>query len=133
MKQLTDLFSHFEKAMKQFFKSLGYAIKGITAAVVEQRNLKIQLFFALIVIAFGFYFDISQVEWFAIIFCIALVLGFEMINTALEDLVDLVTSEWKPLAGRVKDVAAGATLIASIASVIVGFLVFWKYLVLLIG
>jgi len=113
--------------MKQLINSFFHAIKGILASFREQRNLKVQSIIALITIGAGFYFSITAIEWVLILMTIGLVIGLEMMNTAVEDLVDLVTSEWKPLAGRVKDVAAGAVLFASIVAVIVGIIIFRKY------
>ena len=62
-----------------------------------------------------------------VLFSIALVVGFEMVNSAIENLVDLVTLERKPLAGKIKDVAAGAVLFASVIALVVGVIVFRKY------
>ncbi len=59
---------------------------------------------------------------------VGLVIGLEMMNSAVENLVDLVTLERKPLAGKVKDVAAGAVLFASVIATILGAIIFWKYL-----
>jgi diacylglycerol kinase len=114
--------------MKNFIKSFLFAIKGIVASFEEQRNLKVQIMVALVTIGASFYFAITPTEWCLVIFSIGLVISLEMFNTAIEDLVDLVTSEWKPLAGKVKDMAAGAVLIASIMAVIIGVIIFRKYL-----
>jgi diacylglycerol kinase len=113
--------------MLEFIKSFFYAFKGIRASLEEQRNLKVQSLVALITIGAGFYFEISSIEWCLVLMMIGIVIGLEMLNTAIEDLVDLVTTEWKPLAGKVKDMAAGAVLIASIIAVIVGLIIFRKY------
>lgn len=114
--------------MEEFFKSFINAVKGIIASLQEQRNLKVQSLVALITVGASFYFKITDVEWCIVLLTIALVIGLEMINTSIEDLVDLVTLEWKPLAGKVKDMAAGAVLVASIIAVIVGLIIFRKYL-----
>ena len=108
-------------------ESFGYALRGFTAAVREQRNLKIHLGAALIVTALGFWFDVSGVDWCILLIMIALVIAAELINTAIENLTNLVTKEFHPLAGKVKDVAAASVLVLSIISVIVGFIVFYKY------
>jgi len=113
--------------MLQFFKSFGFALKGIKAALREQRNLKVQLFLALITIGAGFYFGITSIEWIMVLLTIGLVVGLEMINTPIESLVDMVTLERKPQAGKIKDIAAGAVLVASLIAVIVGVIVFRKY------
>jgi diacylglycerol kinase len=113
--------------MLEFIKSFLYAFKGIKASLEEQRNLKVQSLVALITIGAGFYFGISPVEWCLVLMMIGIVIGLEMLNTAIEGLVDLVTTEWKPLAGKIKDMAAGAVLVVSIIAVIVGLIIFRKY------
>jgi diacylglycerol kinase len=114
--------------MKNFLKSFLFAFHGIRSAFGEQRNLKVQTLVALIAIGGSFYFDITPIEWCLVLFSIALVLSLELMNTAIEDAVDLVTSEWKPLAGKIKDMAAGAVLVASVIAVIIGVIVFRKYM-----
>lgn len=115
--------------MKNFFKSFYYAANGIRFSFLQQRNLKVQTFIAAVTILAGVYFDITVVEWCIVLIATGLVIGLEIINTAIENLVDLVTTEWKPLAGRIKDMAAGAVLTASVVSLIVGIIVFKKYCV----
>ena len=114
-------------SFKKFLKGFEYAGQGIKASIVEQRNLKIQAVIALVVVVAGFYFDITVIEWCVILFAIALVMGLEMMNSAVESLVDLVSPDYKPLAGRVKDIAAGAVLFAAILAAIIGVLIFGQY------
>ena len=113
--------------MKAFLQSFVYAIRGIRTSFREQRNLKVQIVVALLTIGAGFYFRITATEWCLILLTIGLVIGLEMINTAIEKTVDLVTTEWHPLAGKAKDMAAGAVLVASVIAVVVGIIVFRKY------
>ena len=94
----------------------------------DQRNLKVQAGIALLVIVAGYYFDVKVLEWCMILFAIALVMSLEMMNSAIESLVNLVSPEFKPLAGRVKDIAAGAVLFAAIVAAVIGGLVFGSYL-----
>jgi diacylglycerol kinase len=115
--------------MKNFLRSFYYAINGIRLSVLQQRNLKVQLAIALVTFSAGLYFDITLIEWCIILIASSLVIGLEIVNTAIENLVDLVTTEWKPLAGKVKDMAAGAVLTASVFSLVVGVIVFKKYCV----
>ena len=115
--------------MKYFFKSFVYAMNGIWSGVADQLNLKVQIGVALFVVAAGFYYHITPMEWCVILLCIGLVLGLEMMNSAIESLVDLVTLERNPLAGRIKDIAAGAVLLVSFISVVIGVIVFRKYVV----
>ena len=114
--------------MRDFLKSFIYAIHGLWSGIADQRNLKFQLGVGVIVVGAGFYLSITAIEWCVILLCIAMVIGLELVNTALENLVDLVTLERKPLAGKIKDIAAGAVLIVSILSVIIGVIIFRKYL-----
>lgn len=114
--------------MKAFLESFLYALKGIRASWNEQRNLKVQSIIALITVGAGFYFEITAMEWCLILFATGLVIGLEMVNSAIESLVDLVTRERSTLAGKVKDVAAGAVLFASVIALIIGVLVFRRYI-----
>lgn len=109
---------------KDFFKSFKFASSGIWYTISTQRNLKIQILFALLVIIFGIFLKISIMEWALIIFAIMFVVFAEMINTAIESTVDLYTEEVNEKAKIAKDVAAGAVLIASINSVAIGSLIF---------
>src|SRR5688572_20429869 len=113
--------------MKNFLSGFLYALNGIATAFKEQRNLRIHFICALAVIATGLYLKISTFEWIIVCIMITLVLSLEMVNTAIENLVNLVTLERKPLAGKIKDIAAGAVLIAAIAAIVVAFLIFAKY------
>jgi len=115
--------------MKKFFKSFVWAINGLITGLAEQRNMKVQAVIGLITIVAGWYFHIPAFEWCVVVFAIALVVGFELMNSAVENLVDLVTLEHKPLAGKIKDMAAGAVLVVSIGAGIVGILIFSKYLI----
>jgi diacylglycerol kinase len=95
--------------MSAFFKSFTYAFKGIILSIKE-RNMKIHVGCAILSILFGFLFNITITEWFVILICIGAVLALEMINTAIEHLVDLVEPNYNPKAGAIKDLAAGAVL-----------------------
>src|SRR5690349_5681763 len=113
--------------MIAFIKSFRYTLQGIAASFGAQRNLKVLAVIAMLTIGASFYFNIAANEWCIVLLSIGLVIGLEMINTAIEMLVDLVTQEWRPLAGRIKDVAAGAVLMASLFTAIVGVIIFYKY------
>ncbi|MBL7856206.1 MAG: diacylglycerol kinase family protein [Cyclobacteriaceae bacterium] len=115
--------------MKKFLKSFGYALEGIRSAIREQQNLRIQLLVALGMIGLGLYFSITAVEWCVLLLCIALVLSLELMNSSIENLVDLISKERNPLAGKIKDMAAGAVLVASVVAAIIGIILFLKYIV----
>lgn len=111
-------------------KSFYYAAKGIVIAVKEQRNIKIHLLAMVVVCLAGFYFHISDVEWMICVLCFSVVIAAEMINTAIEYLVDLVQPSHHPLAGKIKDIAAGAVFITAIGAAIIGLFIFLKYILL---
>ena len=117
--------------MSSFFKSFTYAFKGIILSIKE-RNMKIHVGCAILSILFGFLFNITITEWFVILICIGAVLALEMINTAIEHLVDLVEPNYNPKAGAIKDLAAGAVLVFSIISALIGIMIFGKYILALL-
>ncbi|MCI8641374.1 MAG: diacylglycerol kinase family protein [Clostridia bacterium] len=110
--------------MNEFIKSFKYAIEGIIVAIKEERNLKIHICIMILVIICGFIFKISTMEWIICIILFGLVISLELVNTAIENAVDLVTLEKNPKAKIAKDVAAGAVLISAIVSAIIGFMIF---------
>lgn len=79
-------------------------------------------------VAAGFGFGITRGEWTAIVICIGLVIAAELFNSAIERLVDLVSPQRHPVAGQVKDIAAGAVLVCALAAIVVGLIVFIPYL-----
>jgi diacylglycerol kinase (ATP) len=110
------------------FRSFGYAIKGLKEFFSTQINSWIEIAASLAVIFAGFYFNIPTSEWLAILLCIGLVFIAEIINTSIEYLCNYVSTELNPIIGKVKDLAAGAVLFASIISFIIALIIFWKYI-----
>ncbi len=108
---------------------LSYALKGIFIFFRDGRNAKIHLIAASLVIIAGFIFKITTQEWLWISLAIAFVLITEMLNTSIELLCDLVMPHQNEKAGKLKDIAAGAVLVAVVFSLIVAGIIFWKYLV----
>ena len=106
-----------------FPKSVSFAISGI-AASFREKHIRVHYFISALVIAGGIFFRLTITEWILALSCIAGVIALEMVNTAIERTVDLVTGEYHPLARQAKDIAAGAVLIYSIYSVVVGFILF---------
>lgn len=113
----------------KFLRGFGYAFKGLWVAVSEQLNMKVHILAAVIVIAAGFYFKVTLTEWCILTLCIGAVIAFEMINTALEYLVDLVSPQQHPLAGKAKDVGAGAVLVVAITAAVIALFIFGNYIV----
>lgn len=113
---------------KKQLRSFRYAWQGISQCVGREQNLSFHLIVTVLVIGAGFAFGITQEEWVAIALCIGLVIGAELFNTAIERLVDLVSPQRHPLAGQVKDIAAGAVLVCALAAIAVGLIIFIPYL-----
>ena len=103
--------------------AFGYAFEGLAAAWRTQRNVRIQAVLALIVAALGLALRFSALSWSLVVLSIALVVAVEVVNTAIEAVVDLVSPHEHPLAKRAKDLAAAAVLLASSAALAVGILV----------
>ncbi|MDC6389661.1 diacylglycerol kinase family protein [Maribacter sp. PR1] len=106
-------------------KSVGFAIRGAILLVKSEASIKIQVFITIIMTAAGFYFEISNTEWILQIFAIALVLGIEGMNTAVEKLSDYVQPEFDKKIGVIKDISAGAVMLVSIASSIIGCIIYF--------
>ena len=105
------------------WQSMQHAIRGIRV-VLKEPNAKIHLLLAVVAIALGFYLQISNLEWVAVCFAIASVIGAEAMNTAVEKAVDLASPEWHETAGQAKDAAAAAVLITSLGAAAVGAIIF---------
>lgn len=116
------------KYIKKRLNSFGYAFKGITAAFWYEPNMKLHVLAAAAVVFLGWFFEIKNPEWCWIILAIGLVWMTEIFNTALEKLTDLVSPEYNELAGKAKDLAAGAVLMAAFTAVVIGSLIFWPYI-----
>lgn len=110
-------------------KSFGYAFKGIWWLLSSQPNAWIHLAATVAVVTAGFAFGIERWEWVALLAAMGMVWLAEGLNTAVEWLTDLVSPDYHPLAGKVKDVAAGAVLIAAIFAAAIGCIVFIPYLI----
>jgi diacylglycerol kinase (ATP) len=113
--------------MKRFLIRVQYALQGWVAFFSKEKHGQIQAVVALLVVAAGIYFSLSNTEWLFVLGCIGMVLSLEMLNTAIEKLADQTHPEHHPQIGLVKDVAAGAVLWASVMSVVVGCIIFWPY------
>ena len=114
----------------KLIKSFGYALQGIYVATVEQLNIKIHFLAVVVVTIAGLFFHITADEWCLVVICYGIVLTAELINSAIENLVDLVSPDHHHLAGKVKDIAAGAVLISAIATAIVSLFIFAKYILI---
>jgi undecaprenol kinase len=105
-------------------RSFYYAISGIVSAIKSERNVRIHLTLSVLVILLGWAFSITRIEWLIVILVIGGMLCSELMNSAIERVVDLVTEDYHPLAKQAKDIAAGAVLLFAITSVVVGIIIF---------
>lgn len=105
-------------------KSFTHALRGLGIMIRTQQNAWVHVVAAIVAITLGFYFNISILEWVAIIFAIGLVMVSETFNTAMEIDIDLTSPTYHPYARDTKDVAAGAVLISVIIAVVIAILIF---------
>ena len=115
--------------MKKFFKGFYFAFNGIKHSFKTQLNFKVHTFLAFLAVLLGYLLQITTDEWLWICAAISLVFIAELINTALETLVDLVSPEINPKAGLIKDISAAAVLIAAIFAFLVGCFIFLPKLI----
>jgi len=108
----------------KFLSSFNCAFKGIKYCIINERHVCFHIFAAVAAIFLGWYFAISLPEWGILLLTITLVIVSEMINTAVENTVDMITSEYNPLAEVAKNVSAGAVLVAALNALIVGVVIF---------
>ena len=111
-----------------FIRSFGYAIEGFVMAVKTERNIKVMLAMGVCAVICGLVLQIDLLSWCLVALCVGLVLFAELVNTAIEAVVDLATQEFQPLAKRAKDIAAASVYTLSITAAIVGIIVFARAL-----
>ncbi len=104
--------------------SFRYAMEGIVYTFRTQKHMRFHFFTVVLVLLIGLIFKLNKSEMVILLFTVSLVLVAEMINTAIESVVDLVTETYHPLAKSAKDIAAGAVLVTTVNAIVVGFLLF---------
>lgn len=110
--------------LAQRWRSVGFAWQGLKFLLGTQANARIHALATVAVVLAGVYCQVSRLEWLALVAAMAWVWVAEALNTGLECVVDLVSPQQHPKAAQAKDVAAAAVLIASVAAVVVGAIVF---------
>jgi diacylglycerol kinase (ATP) len=113
---------------KTWLQSVNVAIEGVIFAVTTQRHMRYHLFAALAALILGLVLNISRIEFILLCMAIVLVLVTEMLNTAIETTVDMISEEFHPRAKNAKDIAAGVVLIASIGALTLGYLILYPAL-----
>ena len=110
--------------MGKFIRGFGYAFSGLGYAFKSQLNFKVHIIAAILAGIAGWWFKLSPDEWLWIIAAMGMVLMVELVNTAIEVLVDLVSPEIHPKAKFIKDVAAAAVLVTAITAAIIAMIIF---------
>ncbi len=113
-----------KRKSKNIIESFKFAFEGLLFGIRNIRNLKIHLFFTTLVILGGIIFKISYMEWLTSLIFIALVISLELVNTAIEETVDLAMPNVHPVAKIAKDVAASSVLVSAMLSLIAGMMIF---------
>lgn len=114
-------------------ESFIYAISGLRETILKERNMKIHLLAAFFAVLLGVIFSLNRIEWGFLFLTICIVLTAEMINTAIERTVDLVTDNYHPLAKAAKNVAAGAVFLSALIAVVMGIIIFGPHILAVIN
>jgi undecaprenol kinase len=112
---------------KRFVKSFRFATRGTITVIREEQNIKIYFFFVLLNLILGLVTHLSYIEWAIIVVTVSVTMGVETINIALEELLDMISPEYNGRTKAIKDIAAGAALITTIASIIVAILIYFPH------
>jgi len=115
-----SLLEHIKRRLKSFKN----AFQGLFYVVKTQNNMQIHLVAFLFVVTGGFFFKISSTKWLFLILAVALVLVSEVVNTAIEEIVNLISPDFNKKAGLIKDMGAAFVLLAAIFAIVVGIIVF---------
>lgn len=106
-------------------ESFNNAFQGIWYTIVNERNMKIHLVIGTIVIFLSLWVRVSKIEFTILCLTIAMVICFELINTAVEVVVNIIVDVYHPKAKIIKDVSAGAVFVSAIFSIVIGLLILW--------
>jgi len=118
--------SHF--SYRRFFNSFRYAIRGLVRLILTEQNARVHFVATMLVGACAYFFHLSRLEAVVLFFAVVLVFAVEIINTAIEKLLDLVHPENHEQIAFIKDALAGAVLIAAVIASVVGILIFTPYI-----
>ena len=114
--------------LRRLIKSFTYAFKGLYKVFREEQNLQVQSLAAFIVLVLAITFQISRTEWLILIFIITMVILMEVVNSAMERVTDVLKPRIDNYVKEIKDIMAAAVMLASIAAVIIGAIIFLPYI-----
>ena len=117
-----------ENAILHYLKSIKYSIEGLFSFFVEERSFRLYFLCAVFVILLSVFLSISKIDAIIVSIMLVLILAMELVNTAIESVVDMVTKEYKPLAKRAKDCASAATFVLVVLGIILGIIIFIPYI-----
>ncbi len=115
--------------VRRFTKSLGHATRGIASAFMSEQNFRIEVLVAIGVLLAALWLGMSNVRLIVLVLLVTIVLVLELLNTFFEKLVDLVSPRLHAYVGMLKDLLAGAVLVAAVGAALAGILIFWPYVV----
>lgn len=124
--------AEFRISIRKSIRSFRYSFNGLREVTKNENNFRFHLLATALTLSLAFHFRVTTTEWLFIIFFIGLVTMAEVFNSALEKFVDWQSPGRHPCAGKIKDMAAGAVLLASIAALVGGIIIFYKYFMALV-
>jgi diacylglycerol kinase (ATP) len=113
---------------RTFLESLNDAVEGFVYVIRQEQNMRVHFLFAFFVLLLAIFLGVSRIEWIILSSVVTFVLVAEMINTAIEETLDLVHGAFHPVARIIKHISAGVVLVTVVNSIIVGFFIFSRYL-----
>lgn len=115
--------------VKQFIKSLQYALRGIRYVYMHEQNIRLQTAVAVLVCVLGYLVELRQSEWVVVLLLIALVIMAEVLNSVMERFIDIVKPRYERQVQVVKDMLAAMVMLAAITSLIIGTVIFWPHVI----
>lgn len=122
-----------KRGLLRFIRSFTFSISGLIYAYKYEQSMLVHVLATICVIAANFFFGVTAIEWLVTILAIGMVLSAELINTAIEAIVDMVTLEFHPLAKIAKDCGSAATLTATLVAIAISLFVFGPYFLAIFG
>ncbi|MBI4256462.1 diacylglycerol kinase family protein [Candidatus Uhrbacteria bacterium] len=117
----------------RFYRSLKHALRGVSVVFYAEQSFRIQLYIALLVVTAGVVFGVKIYEWILLFLLIGSVLTLELINSIFERMIDSFKPRIHPMVKDIKDIMAGAVLLVSVISAVVGITIFYPHLIDLVG
>ncbi len=112
---------------RSFIHSLNNAVEGFIHVLKQERNMRVHFLFAFLILLTAVFLGVQRVDWLILCIAVSIVLMAEMINTAVEEMMNLLHPKYHPAVGLVKDISAGMVLVAAVNALILGFFIFSRY------